>query len=186
MQVWLGITVVSYFPVLGFHFFSHDKILKGRFGLCLCCFCRRGLAKKEEWNPGRTYDTFRLSFFCLAHDRIAAEKRGTVFCWVKKKRKYITVPPVNTCQCLFYPHTCASEECLQEQSFSHCLARSHKFIWRSYKRQWRKKLKMTTGFSWVLLHALAQLERKHTPFLGRETLCISHLSALISQVRKSV
>lgn len=28
MQVWLGITVESNFPVLGFQFFSHDKILK--------------------------------------------------------------------------------------------------------------------------------------------------------------
>lgn len=28
MQVWLGITVIPYFPVLEFQFFSHDKILQ--------------------------------------------------------------------------------------------------------------------------------------------------------------
>lgn len=50
-------------------------------------------------------------------------------------------------QMYLIPPSCAQGKCLWEESYSHCLVGSHTFTWRSYKRQWRKKLKMTTGFS---------------------------------------
>lgn len=91
------------------------------------------------------------------------------------------MPPINVCKRLFYPPSHASGECPWEQSFSPFGGEPHRSTEGDTKGNGGKKMKMTTGSSWFLFHALAELEGKHTPFLGRERLCISHLSALISQ-----
>lgn len=88
---------------------------------------------------------FVCASFVWLMTELQHKKRGTVFHWVKNRRKYVATPPINTDKA-FYPPSCTFGECLWEQSFSHCLSGSHVFIWRSYKRQWRKKL-MTMGFS---------------------------------------
>lgn len=96
--------------------------------------------------PRKNVILFVCASFVWLMTELQQKKRNSLPLSENEEKVYRHAP-MNYASVFFIPPSCASGERLWEQSFSHCLAGSHMFIWRSYKRQWRKKLKITTGFS---------------------------------------